>query len=784
MIRIETQNTVNSNTNSSTNLFRKRNLVRASLFLLMTSSLTSMVPSAHADSVKTIHVNGNKRIENATILSYISIKPNQDFSSGDLDQALKTLYNTGYFADVQIRRSGSELTIDVIENAIINKIAFEGNDKFKDDKLKEEVQLRPREVLSRTKIQAAQQRILDVYRRMGRYSATVEPKVIKQEDNRVDLVFEINEGAVTYVRKINFVGNKQISSSHLQKALLTKEARWYDFFATNDTYDPDRFVGDQHFLRQHYIDSGYPDMRIISAVSELSSDQKDLFLTFTIEEGERFRIAKTEITSAIPSLKPENLTGAILLSKGDWFSGKLVEKTITALTELAGESGFAFTTIEPIIEKNIEAKTIDIRFEIKEGPRVYVERIEFRGNDRTRDEVLRREMQIHEGDAYNTTYLKRAEQELNDLGYFKKVEVDTEQGSSADKARIIVKVEEQSTGEFGVAVGFSTLDRVLGNVKFTERNFMGTGRTLHSDLTLAAKKQEFDVGIMDPYFLGYNVSAGVDAFHTRSERISSFKEMSTGGRVNFGYKLSENWYQNLSYDIHEDDIHVRHEHNPNPAYAPSYYIEQQKGKFLNSVVGQSVTYDRRNSRREPTAGYSVTLSNSFAGVGGDIGYLKNVIGGGTFYSPWVDVVLNAKASIGNIVKTKKKIRVSDCIILGGDTFRGFEYGGIGPRDARTKDGLGGTRFWMGTLEMVFPLGLPNEFGVKGAVFVETGTVWKAAHSYKAYPIIDHKSPRLSAGVGISWDSPFGPLRVDYALYTKKNKGDETQRLFFGVSRRF
>jgi outer membrane protein insertion porin family len=741
---------------------------------LVLSLLSGMV---HADVVQRIHITGNKRIENATILSYISIKPGVDYSSEDLDAALKALYNTGYFADVKIRREGSDLNIDVSENAIINKIAFEGNSKLKDDKLKEEIQLHPREVLSRTKIQAAQQRILDIYQRMGRYNATVEPKIIKQNDNRVDLVFEINEGDVTYVRKINFVGNKHVSSSHLAKALLTKETRWYNFFATTDTYDPDRFVGDQHFLRQYYLDSGYPDFRLISAVAELSSDQKDMFLTFTIDEGERYKFGKIDIISKIPNLKPEFLHSAVIFSSGDWFSNKMIEKTINALTDRMGENGFAFTTIEPVIEKNFSAKTVDIRFEIKEGPRVYVERIEFRGNERTRDEVLRREMRIHEGDAFNATYLKEAEQELNDLGYFKKVEVDTEQGSAPDKAKIVVKVEEQSTGEFGFAIGFSTLDKFLGNIRYAERNFMGTGRTLHSDLTLAIKKQEFDVGISDPYFMGYNLLAGVDAFHTRSTRLRAFTEQNTGGNFHVGYSLTNNWYQTLGYEISRDVI------NDLPKHV-SYYIRKQKGTFLKSIVSQSLSYDQRNSRREPTAGYSLTLSNSFAGVGGDIGYLKNALATSVFYSPWEDVILNARFSIGNIVKTSKIIRVADSIMLGGETLRGFAYGGVGPYDKKTDDRLGGTRFWVGTLEAVFPIGLPNEFGVKGAAFLDVGTVWKTANKKRKHPIVDHKSPRLSAGLGLSWDSPFGPLRLDYSIYTKKNKGDNTQRTLIGVSRRF
>lgn len=734
--------------------------------------------SVQAASISSITVKGNKRIENATVLSYIPIKTGQDFSQEDIDRALKDLYNTGYFTDVQIHQQGSELVIDVIENAIINKIAFEGNDKFKDDKLKEEVQLHSREVLSRPKVVAAQQRILDIYRRMGRYNATVEPKVIKLPDNRVDLVFEINEGEVTHVRRINFIGNKQISSDHLEKAILTKRAKWFRFFANDDTYDPDRFIGDQHFLRQYYMNHGFPDIRIVSAVSELSPDQKDLFLTFTLEEGDRYQFGKYSISSEIKSLKPEHFKSDITFAQGDWFSAEQIEKTVTAITNHAGSAGFAFAQVEAVTEKNIESKTIDIRFEIKEGPRVYIERIDIRGNDRTRDEVVRREIRLHEGDAYNTLYVKQAEQDLNDLGYFKKVEVLTEQGSSPDRAVIIVKVEEQSTGEFGVAVGFSTLDKLLGNIHYTERNFMGTGRIIHSDLNIAVKRQEFDIGITDPYFMGYNISAGADAFHTRSTRIKSFTEKSTGGSVHTDYKLTDNWFQHLGYSLHRDEI------SDVPSWA-SPYVKLQRGHFFNSSVAHSIMYDRRNSRREPTAGYNITLINHFAGLGGDIGYFRNALSTSAFYSPLDEVVVRASVKFIHILKTNKKIRITDSILVGADTFRGFEYGGIGPRDARTRDPLGGTRAWIATLETLFPLGLPNEFGVKGAAFVEAGNVWKAGlKRIPGHPILDVNKTRVSVGVGVAWDSPFGPLRVDYAIPVKKYKGDKTERIVIGVSHSF
>lgn len=746
--------------------------------LLMTSFLLS-VQEVCAETIRSIQVKGNKRIESETILSYIPLKVGSSYDQTAIDQALKDLYATGYFSDVQIEHQNGAIVVDITENAIISKVVFEGNNKIKDDKLQEEVQLRPREVLSRTKIQAAQQRILDIYRRMGRYGATVEPKIIKLDENRVNLVFEINEGEVTYVRKINFVGNKHIDSDKLEKILLTKRTRWYRFFAVDDTYDPERFVADQHFLRQYYYDNGYPDFRIISAVAELSVDQKDLYLTFTVEEGERYTFGQVEAKSEIVRLPASMLQSKINFSSGEVYSGRNIEKSMIAMTEAASAAGFAFAQVEPIIEKNRDKKTVDVIFEIKEGPRVYVERIEISGNDRTRDEVIRREIRLHEGDAYNSVYIKQAEQKLNDLGYFKKVEILTEPGSTPDKAKITVKVEEQPTGELGIAGGFSSLDRALGNVHFTERNLMGTGRSVSIDTTIAMRRQDFNIGITDPYLFGYKLEGGVNIFHTRLGRITEYSQQSTGVRFHIFYELAENWYQNLSYGLQRDML-------TNVSDKASLYIKEQAGKkYIDSSLAQALTYDRRNSRREPTAGYNITLSNSYSGIGGNVKYLNNKLSGNAYYTPIDDVTVNARATVGNVMKVSSQpVRIVDSIFLGNESFRGFAWGGIGPRDRSTNDALGGTLYWVSTLETLFPIGLPNEFGVKGAVFTDVGAVWKAAQSIPGVDIIDSKSPRISVGVGISWKSPLGPLRLDYAIPIKKQSFDQPERFLFGVSSRF
>lgn len=743
------------------------------LGLMVSATLSA---AAFAETIQNIQVTGNKRIETETVISNLPLKVGDSFDELQLNQALKDLFATGYFTDVQIRRSGNSLIIEVIENSLINRISFEGNSKLKDEKLTEEIQLRPREVLSRTKIQAAQQRILEIYRRMGRFDATVEPKVIRLEENRVDLVFEINEGEVTYVRKINFIGNKHFSSSRLEEQLYTKRARWYRLWASDDTFDPDRFTADQQNLQQYYFDMGYPDFRLVSAVAELSPDHKDFYLTFTVEEGEKYTYGKVNIVSHLKQVNAEDLKGLIDIQSGEQFSRKQIERNVTLLNTHVGTYGYAFADIQPRIEKNRQNKTVDLTFEVREGPRVYIERIDVVGNDRTRDEVIRRELNILEGDAYNSTKVKSAEKNLKDLGYFKKSEVLVEPGTAPDKARLVVKVEEQPTGEMGVAAGFSTLDGILGNVKFTERNFMGTGRIVHASVTIAKRMQEFDVGITDPYFLGYNLEAGIDLFRVRSTRLSNYIQASNGVSPHIAYNITEHLSQSITYTLKND--HVSH-----VASGASTFISQQSGKFITSALGQTLTYDRRDSRIDPTSGYALSLSNTYAGLGGKVNYLKNSIGGSWFYSPIEDVVLNVRGSVGGIEKAgKNPIRIVDSILLGADTFRGFEYGGIGPRDKTTGDALGGTRYWTGTVEALFPIGLPNEFGVKGAVFTDFGTTWKPG--VKGPQVIDNRSIRASVGFGLSWTSPFGPLKIDYAIPVKKQKFDETQRFLFGFSSRW
>ena len=444
----------------------------------------------------------------------------------------------------------------------------------------------------------------------------------------------------------------------------------------------------------------------------------------------------------------------------------MIDRTIEKITDALGTRGFAFTEIDVKPKKDREKHTVDLTLEIKEGPKVYIERIEIRGNERTRDHVIRRELTLHEGDAYNTARIKKSERNLKDLGYFKNVELITEQGSSSDRAVMVVKVEEQSTGELSFSAGFSTVDGPIGSIRFVERNFMGKGQTVSSELAVAKKTQEFDVGFSEPYLFGRQLVGGVNAFVTRSTRFSAYTRTSQGVTPTLGYKLTENLSQELHYLI-------KHENISHLSTTASEYIKQQKGSTYTSEIGQTLYYDRRDSKIDTTSGYVLSMSNAYAGLGGTVKYLKHIFAGTVYFSPVEDIVVALKGSYGMMQKAGKKIRTVDSFLLGADSFRGFHYGSVGPHDIRTGDALGGTRFWMTTAETLFPIGLPNEFGVKGALFTDVGTVWKSPEAGRF--VRDNKYIRASWGVGLAWNSPFGPIRIDYATPFRKDKYDDTQR---------
>ncbi len=747
-----------------------------------------------AGVVGDIRIVGVLRIEPETIRSYLQIQPGDPWNDELVNNSLKALFDTGLFADVNLSREGNTLVVKVVENPIINRIAFEGNRKLSDKDLNAEIQLRPRVVYTRTRVQNDVKRILDLYRRHGRFAATVDPKVIQLSENRVDLVFEINEGEYTGVRSVNFVGNRVFSESKLRGVVSTKESRWYRFLSTSDAYDPDRLTYDRELLRKFYLTEGYADFRVVSAVAELTPTRNGFVVTFTVDEGERYRFGKIGVNITLKDLPASSVLPLLTVRTGDWYNAEELEKSISILTDTLGNRGYAFVEVKPQITRNRKNHTIDIVFNVQQGPRVYVERIDIVGNVRTLDKVVRREMQLVEGDAFNTSKMQRSKDRIKNLGFFKKVEVTNAPGSAPDKTVVTVEVEEQSTGELSLGLGLSTTDGPLADVSIRERNFLGRGQDLRIGAVVSFRSQQIDLSFTEPYFLDRNIAAGFDIFEIKTSPTVNFftgvvppyQQFSYGGSLRAGYQIADNLRQTLKYTARSDDI-------TDIQSDASLFIALQAGQHITSEIGQVLLYDRRDNRLEPSSGYFASLGNDFAGVGFGVDYVRTKVTFGYYYSVAPEWVLSLTGEVGDIFGWNgQQVLLQDRFFVGGDNLRGFQSAGIGPRDSVTDDALGGQKYYVGSIALGVPLGLPKELGITGRVFTDFGSLWQLEPTNLVLtpaqlvttggvqPTVQQSSAiRISAGVGVSWKSPVGPIRLDLALPIKKESFDQTQ--FFRVS---
>jgi len=727
--------------------------------------------------VREIRVEGSQRIEAGTVRSYMGIQPGDEISPGALDRSLKSLFATGLFADVTIRRDGPDVVVRIVENPIINRLAFEGNRRIEDEILRDEVKLRPRVVFTRSRVQTDLQRIMDLYRRSGRFSAVVVPKVIQLPQNRVDLVFEIKEGELTEIRKISFVGNKEFDDGDLREVVQTKESAWYRFFSSDDTYDPDRLTFDRELLRRHYLANGYADFRVVSAIAELTPNNKAFFVTFTVEEGKRYKFGKIDVRTTLNNVDVKKLRADLPIETGNWYNADEVEAAIGSLTDAVGILGYAFVDIRPRVQRDRDKRTVDVTFTIQEGPRVFVELVNISGNVRTLDEVIRREVLLVEGDAFNTSKLRRSRQRIRNLGFFELVEIENKAGSAPDKTVIDVSVREKSTGEISFGAGFSSTSGVLADTSIRERNLLGRGQDLKLGLQVGEKQQLIDLSFTEPYFLNREVSAGFDVFRTVRDlqAESSFDRESLGFALRAGYRVTEALSQSWKYTLREEDI----TDVPSDASAA---IKEQEGEFVTSAIGQTLLYDKRDSRFTPTDGYFVQFENTLAGFGGDSRYLRNEVSSGTFFSLAERWILNIGGGGGYIVGIGDDIRIIDRFFLGGNALRGFEDSGVGPRDLATQDSVGGNWYYRGTVGLRFPLGLPNEFGLSGRIFTDAGSVGENDSTLAS--ITDTGSLRMSVGTGILWDSPLGPVNIDLAQAILKEDFDQTEIFRFSFGARF
>jgi outer membrane protein insertion porin family len=808
-----------------------------------------------AQTVASIVVEGNRRVESETIRSYFKPGPNGALDAGRIDDGLKALIETGLFQDVKINRTGGRLVVTVVENPVIGRVAFEGNKKVKDEQLSAEIQSKPRGTLSRPMVQSDAQRIAEIYRRSGRYDVRVTPEIIEQPNNRVDLVFTIVEGAKTGVKSIEFVGNSAYSSYRLKDIIKTHESNLLSFLGGNDVYDPDRVEADRDLIRRFYLKHGFADVQVVAALTEYDPERKGFLVTFKIEEGQQYRVGSVDFQSSIPSFDGNTLRSFSHVSVGSLYNVEALEKSVEEMQIEASRRGYAFAVVRPRGDRNFEAHTVSVVFQIDEGPRTYIERINVRGNTRTRDYVIRREFDISEGDAYNRALVDRAERRLKNLDFFKTVKITAEPGSSSDRVILVVDLEEKSTGDFSVSGGYSTSDGALAEVSISERNFLGRGLFAKASVTYGQFARGASLSFVEPYLLDYRVSLGLDLYYREqlANNFISYNTKTIGFSPRLGFQLREDLSLQLRYSIYEQKISLptylancnntftnpNLPFNPSPAFVNAnggnafgavdasgiglfcfsdgeaslpVRKELQNGQVLTSAIGYSLNYNTLDNNKNPTDGLLIDFKQDFAGVGGDVTYLKSQVDG-KYYTPLVaDIVGLLHLQGGILTKVGSDLRMLDHFQMGPNLVRGFAPNGIGPRDINpfgTMDALGGTKYWGASFELQMPFWfLPKEVGLKGAVYADAGglydyqgpTTWAAtgelttpANSNCIKPTVNPPTAgtctglvfdnsnvvRSSVGIGLIWASPFGPLRFDYAVPLTKGPNDRVQQFKFG-----
>jgi outer membrane protein insertion porin family len=747
------------------------------------SGAAAPVPSGN--TVQGIVVRGNHRIEAGTIQSYMLLSPGDQFDQKLIDQSLKTLYATGLFKNVSITRAGNDLVVDVSENPVIAQVAFEGNHEIVNKDLQAIVSLRSNSVYTPEGAEADRQAILDAYARKGYYSTTVVPQIILLPENRVNLVFKIHDGKATFISRIAFVGNEHYSESTLRDVVSSRQSAWWRFLSSSDSYDPSRVGLDEDLLRRFYLRSGYPDFQLLNTEAELAPDRSSFYLTFVIAEGPRYRIGQVAIVSHLPHLDGATLRGDLQLARGDWYNGDAITQTVQAISSDVQGRGYAFVQVTPIQTKRINARgqhVVDLTFDITEGPRVFVERIEITGNSRTEDKVIRREFQLAEGDAFNAEAIKQSRQRLQELQYFKSVDMNTEPGSAPDKIVLTTNVQEEATGSFTIGGGYSTDDGALIDLGLNEKNLIGTGIDAGITGVLAQRASQIDLSVTDPYFLDRNLLLGGELFDTTNNNldISQYEESRTGFTIRTGYAFNNFLSQTINYSLVDRDVF-------DVESDASLYVKNEAGWSLLSQVGQTITLDHRDSTLDPHSGYILRLGTDVAGLGGNSDYVRFKVDAGyyiplDYFSGDHNWSIALRAGAGYLYRYGGTNFIIDNFFLGGENMRGFEEGGAGPHDVTTGDSLGGDKIVTGTAELHFPLPISPDIGLTGRVFTDVGTLYGVKSDFG--PVYDNHNPRVSVGVGFSWNTPFGLINIDLADPIVKYTDDQTQIFRFGFGTSF
>jgi outer membrane protein insertion porin family len=741
-------------------------------------AITLLFPlTANSASISGFDVQGNSRISNSTIQSYLKLRLDEPYEANLANDSVKALYQTGFFSDVKVIQDGTVVLVKVVENPLVGKIVFEGNKKLNDSELKKEINMHEYSVYSASGVASDVHRIKTLYQRKGRYNAMIEPKIIKLDNNRINLIYEINEGTQSKIRSINFLGNDQYSSNQLSSVISSKEHRFYNIFSSDDIFDENRLLYDQELLRHYYMSEGFADFYVSSVDTELSSKQDAFIITFNLYEGDIYRYGDFRIDCSIPAVNKDVVKKLISAKKGEMFNLTQIEETVDAITNYLGDHGYAFVNVDFDINKNKALKETNVIFTIGESKKLYINRIDIKNNTRTLDKVVRREFRINEGDPYNLSKIQRSQQRIRSLGFFNNVEFKNLQTEHPDKVDIEVDVEEKSTGSLNFAAGYNTAEGPVGQIGASEKNFLGRGQEVDLSLSKAKRSLNIDFSFTEPYFLDRPLIAGFDVFRRTqsSTHQNSYHSKTVGLDLRMGYNITEFLIHNMHYMIKSDNIYSV------PSDVAKYV---SPGKYATSMVGHSLIYDKLDDRNMPTSGYRIQLSQDYAGLGGKTRYIKHGIDAKKYFPIYKkSVVLSLSVAAGNIYGWgKKQVRLNDRYFIGSDQFRGFEQSGIGPKGISDEESIGGTTYYVASTELNFPLGLPSDLGVKGAAFIDAGSLFGNTKHYK--DIYSDKYLRASYGVGIIWNSSLASIRIDYGIPFRKKFYDDTQRIRLQIGRQF
>ncbi|MES2677783.1 MAG: outer membrane protein assembly factor BamA [Pseudomonadota bacterium] len=759
------------------------------LAILLLIAAPANVFAAKKSSLEIV-IKGNQRVDPQTIDSYLEIDGLKQGSQKAINQSIKKLFASELFLEAKIYRQENQMIVEVQENPIINEIEFRGNKKIENDALQAEIQLKKRAVYTKAKLQTDIKRINDIYIKSGRFLTRIEPKIVKRDQNRVDLIFDIKEGAKAAITDISFIGNQVFSDSALTDEITTKKSQWYKFLSSSDTYDSDRIEFDKEKLRRFYGSKGYPDFAVLSAIAQIAPTKDKFFINFLLEEGIKYNFGEIKIVNKVKKFDETLLNKAIKTKKGKVYNGDYLDETVDEMVKIMSEKGYAFAHIEPVLKRDRDKQIMDIDYVIEETPRIYINQITIKGNTRTMDEVLRRELRVREGDAYNITKINRSKQRLQNLGFFDKVEFNTKRIGQGDNVTNLidleVEVKEKKTGELNFGIGYSTVDKATGSIGLKERNLFGTGQELGVNFQKSSLRFSNEINYTKPYFAGREIAAGIDLFNYQLSKRNTlvYDQKSNGGTLRGDYSITEHLSHQIRYSLKSESI-------SNVDSTASIAIQNLVGQYVSSGVGQTFLYDQRDNRLDPRDGYYLTFSQDYAGIGGDRKYVKNE-GSGGYYIPVLgntDFVLKFSGRFGFIDGVGQDIRSNDNFFLGGNNFRGFQYAGIGPRAQvngtfKGGDAIGGKTYYVSTTEFRFPLGLPKDLGISGSLFSDIGTLKGVDEINKRNSLVaDTGSLRSSYGLSFGWASPLGPIRLDFSKVAKKEDFDrvETFRFSFGTN---